>query len=75
MITADNADRVINHAFLSFCEEVEDLASNLLSRATEDEKKELLANCNGQMSEWGWVKYVMRNMPDLKKRIAAEMLS
>lgn len=59
--------------FWEWATEVEDLASNILSHATEEENKELMTNCNGKVSEWGWAEYVDANMPALRNRIAAEM--
>ena len=55
--------------------EVEELAGNLLYFATDAEKEELMAVCNGKMSEMGWAEYVNEYMPALRNRIARAMAS
>lgn len=58
--------------FLAWANEVEDVASNILYMANDEEARELLMACEGK-SEWAYVEYTCAYIPTLMNRIAAEM--
>lgn len=58
--------------FMAWADEVEDVASNILYMANDEEARELLVACEGK-SEWDYVVYTCANIPTLRNRIAAEM--
>lgn len=73
VVSVENAKRI----FMAWANdpEVEELAGNLRLFASDAEDEELMAVCNGKMSEIGWAEYVNENMPALRNRIARAMAS
>lgn len=58
--------------FMAWANEVEDVVSNILYMANDEEARELLWACEGAC-EWDYVVYTCEYLPSLRNRIAAEM--